>query len=209
MQTERLFDRPLTSSTWRITGAASLVALALAGCGTTSDDGVRNVARGKYKPYRPYVVGVPYKIKDIRYFPKENLDYDQTGVASWYGPGFHGKRTANGEEYNQNAMTAAHPTLPMPTIVKVTNLENGRSIVVRINDRGPFADDRIIDLSKEAARRIDMIRHGTARVRVRVLRRGDPGAEGFGPRLCGYGSAQPALCGRQRQRDGNFVRAQG
>ena len=170
MQTEWRSSRPITTSGWRIPGAACALALVLAGCGTTSDDGVRNVARGKYKPYRPYVVGVPYKIKDIRYYPKEDMGYDRTGIASWYGPNFHGKRTANGEEYNQNAMTAAHPTLPMPTIVKVTNLENGRSIVVRINDRGPFADDRIIDLSKEAARRIDMIRNGTARVRVRVLR---------------------------------------
>ncbi len=147
------------------------IAMALAGCGSTSEDGTRSIARGKYKPYRTYVVGVPYKIRGIRYYPKENMNYNQVGIASWYGPGFHKKRTANGEQYNQADMTAAHPTLPMPTIVKVTNLENGRSIVVRVNDRGPFANDRIIDLSKEAARRIRMIRHGTARVRVQVLRK--------------------------------------
>ena len=156
---------------WIAPMTLGILALTLAGCGSTSSDrSGGSIARGKYKPYRSYVVGVPYKIRDIRYYPKENLAYNQVGIASWYGPGFNGKRTANGEQYNQNAMTAAHPTLPMPTIVKVTNLQNGRSIVVRVNDRGPFASDRIIDLSKEAARRIKMIRHGTARVRVRVLR---------------------------------------
>lgn len=98
------------------------------------------------------------------------------GHASWYGPGFHGKRTANGERYDMDAMTAAHRTLTFGTLVEVTNLENGRKVVVRINDRGPFAKRRIIDLSREAARRIDMIGPGTALVELRTV--GYEAAEG-------------------------------
>jgi rare lipoprotein A len=93
----------------------------------------------------------------------------QIGVASWYGPGFHGRRTANGEEYDQYALTAAHRTLPHGTWVEVTNLNNDRSVRVRINDRGPYVDDRVIDLSYTAAQRIDMVRSGIAPVRVEVL----------------------------------------
>ena len=99
------------------------------------------VAKGRYK------VGTPYQIKNVWYYPKVEYDYDETGIASWYGPNFHQKLTANGEIFDQNAITAAHRTLPMPSIVRVTNLENGRSLIVRINDRGPFAHGRIIDLS--------------------------------------------------------------
>lgn len=93
----------------------------------------------------------------------------QEGIASWYGPGFHGRRTANGEVYNQYDLTAAHQTLPHGTQVRVTNLTNGRVVLVRINDRGPFVDDRIIDLSYTAARQIEMIGPGTAPVRIEVL----------------------------------------
>jgi len=93
----------------------------------------------------------------------------QEGIASWYGPGFHGRRTANGEVYNQYELTAAHQTLPAGTHVRVTNLTNGRAVLVRINDRGPFVDDRIIDLSYAAARQIDMIGPGTAPVRLQVV----------------------------------------
>ena len=92
-----------------------------------------------------------------------------TGTASWYGPGFHGRRTANGERFNQNALTAAHRTLPFGTRVRVTNLRNNRSVVVRINDRGPYSGGRIIDLSAAAAREIGMINSGVARVRIEVL----------------------------------------
>ncbi len=99
--------------------------------------------------------------------------YVEQGVASWYGPDFHGGRTATGETYDMNAMTGAHPTLPLPTWVRVTNLENGRSVVVRLNDRGPFAKDRIIDLSRAAAEQLDIVRKGTARVEVRSLAAGD------------------------------------
>src|ERR1700744_5792728 len=95
-----------------------------------------------------YKVGNPYQIQGTWYYPREQPDYDETGIASWYGPNFHGGRTANGEIFDENALTAAHRTLPMPANVRVTNLENGKSIVVRVNDRGPYAKGRIIDVSK-------------------------------------------------------------
>jgi rare lipoprotein A len=94
----------------------------------------------------------------------------QSGVASWYGPGFHGKQTANGERFNQDDLTAAHKTLPFNTLVRVVNVDNGKSVVVRINDRGPYAKNRIIDLSREAAKKIDMLNSGTARVRLFLVR---------------------------------------
>lgn len=94
-----------------------------------------------------------------------------SGRASWYGPGFHGRRTANGEVFNQNALTAAHPSLTFGTKVKVTNLNNGRSVIVRINDRGPYSGNRVIDLSAAAAQSLKMIRSGVARVQVTVLGR--------------------------------------
>lgn len=118
----------------------------------------------------PKKIGKPYKINGITYYPMESADgYSEVGIASWYGPGFHGKLTANGETYNQKAMTAAHKTLPLPTLVKVENLENGKSVVVRVNDRGPYSKGRIIDLTEVAARRLGMIDKGTAKVRVSVL----------------------------------------
>jgi rare lipoprotein A len=121
------------------------------------------IAQGEYK------VGKPYKIKGIWYYPKINYEYNETGIASWYGPGFHGKPTANGETFNQGALSAAHRTLPLPSLVQVTNLENGRSIQVRVNDRGPFSNGRIIDLSKRAAGVLGFLKKGTAKVRVQVL----------------------------------------
>ena len=116
-----------------------------------------------------YKVGNPYQIKGIWYHPKVDYSYNRTGVASWYGPGFHGKKTANGEIYDQNGLTAAHKTLPMPSLVQVTNLENGRSLRLTINDRGPFAHGRIIDLSRRGAQLLGFHRKGTARVRVQIL----------------------------------------
>jgi rare lipoprotein A len=95
--------------------------------------------------------------------------YRARGVASWYGPDFHGLATSSGEQYDMNGMTAAHTTLPLPTWVEVTNLENGKSVVVKVNDRGPFVDDRLIDLSYAAATQLDMVRNGTARVEVRAV----------------------------------------
>jgi rare lipoprotein A len=122
-----------------------------------------------------YKVGNPYQIDGTWYYPHEQPDYDETGIASWYGPTFYGHHTANGEMYDGSQLTAAHRTLPMPVNVRVTNLDNGRSIVVRVNDRGPYAKGRIIDLSEAAARELDVIRSGTARVRVTYVGRADTG----------------------------------
>tara|TARA_X000000368_G_C23000072_1_gene698557 strand:+ start:635 stop:1531 length:897 start_codon:yes stop_codon:yes gene_type:complete len=117
-----------------------------------------------------YKIGTPYKIKGKWYYPAIDYEYDETGMASWYGPGFHGKKTANGEIFDQNKITAAHKTLPLPSIVKVTNLENGKVLTsVRVNDRGPFARNRIIDLSKKAANELGFMNKGVARVRVEIL----------------------------------------
>jgi rare lipoprotein A len=126
--------------------------------------------------YPHYKVGVPYQIDGVWYRPAENFRYRKTGIASFYGGetrgvDFHGRVTANGEIYDMHALTAAHPTLPLPTLVSVTNLENGRAIVVRVNDRGPFVNGRIIDLSRRAARDLGFERQGTASVRVEVLSR--------------------------------------
>jgi len=119
-----------------------------------------------------YKVGTPYQIGGVWYYPKEDPFYNETGIASWYGHDFHGKLTANGEQYNMDALTAAHRTLPLPTIVRVTNLENGKSLRLRVNDRGPYARGRIIDVSRRAADLLGFQRNGTARVRVEYEGRG-------------------------------------
>lgn len=125
--------------------------------------GDTNKSQGAYK------VGKPYQVRGVWYYPKEDWRYDRTGIASWYGPNFHGKDTANGEVFDQWAVSAAHKTLPMPSMVRVTNLENGRSLVVRVNDRGPFVSNRIIDMSHRAAQLLGFDTQGTARVRVQIL----------------------------------------
>ncbi|KAA1059031.1 septal ring lytic transglycosylase RlpA family protein [Azospirillum argentinense] len=116
-----------------------------------------------------YKVGKPYQVNGVWYYPAEDYSYSETGIASWYGPGFHQKVTANGEVYDQNELTAAHKTLPMPSLVRVTNLDNGRSLVVRINDRGPYANGRIIDMSRRGAQLLGFEGTGTAKVRVQIL----------------------------------------
>ncbi len=116
-----------------------------------------------------YKVGTPYKVLGNWYYPKEDYDYSEVGIASWYGEDFHALKTANGENYDMNTLTAAHRTLPLPSIVKVTNLENGRSLVLRINDRGPYAKNRIIDVSKRAAQLLGFQAKGTAKVRVEIM----------------------------------------
>jgi rare lipoprotein A len=123
----------------------------------------------KYKGH--YKVGSKYTIKNTTYKPKEVKSYTQVGMASWYGKknGFHGKKTANGDVYNKNTLSAAHKTLPLPSFVKVTNLENNKSVVVMLNDRGPYSEGRIIDLSEKAAEIIDMKRKGTVKVKVQYL----------------------------------------
>lgn len=116
-----------------------------------------------------YKVGTPYVIEGVTYHPREEPNYDETGIASWYGEQFHAKRTANGEVYDMNAVTAAHKTLPLPSYVQVTNLDNGRSLVVRVNDRGPYVNGRIIDLSRRSAQLLGMDRAGVAKVRVKII----------------------------------------
>lgn len=111
----------------------------------------------------------PYQIKGIWYYPKAMPDYDVTGIASWYGDPFHGRKTASGEVYDKRIVTAAHKTLPLPSTVRVTNLENGRVLTVRVNDRGPFVNSRIIDMSQRGAQLLGFERQGVARVRVEVV----------------------------------------
>ena len=138
------------------------LAVALWGCGTVPE--APDAGGGA-----SYKVGKPYQIDGVWYYPSADPDYDETGTASWYGEPFHGRKTANGEIYDMNALTAAHKTLPMPVQVKVTNLENGRSLVLRVNDRGPFVAGRIIDVSRRAAQLLDFQTQGTARVRVQIV----------------------------------------
>lgn len=116
-----------------------------------------------------YKVGKPYEVKGVWYYPHVDYNYDKTGIASWYGPNFHAKRTANGEIFDMNALTAAHKTLPLPSIVRVINLRNGRALKLRVNDRGPFVNGRIIDVSRRAAQLLGFAAQGTAPVRVEVL----------------------------------------
>lgn len=118
-----------------------------------------------------YKVGRPYQISGRWYYPKEDPTYDRTGMASWYGDKFHGRMTANGEKYDMDALTAAHPTLPMPSFARVTNLANNRTVLVRINDRGPYARNRVIDLSRSVAKLLDFKHLGVTKVRVEYVGR--------------------------------------
>jgi rare lipoprotein A len=155
--------------TARTTAAVTVLAALAAGCATGPEDNTVTVPpnAGVYK------VGAPYQIGDTWYYPSEQPDYDETGIASWYGPTFYGRSTANGEHFDADALTAAHRTLPMPVNVRVTNLDNGKSLIVRVNDRGPFAKGRIIDLSERAATLLGYKQQGTARVRVTFVSRAD------------------------------------
>jgi len=153
-------------------GLAAL-ALLVSGCAETqlAMHAVKQLASSG-TPARPapeYKVGKPYQIAGVWYYPAQNFNYAETGIASWYGAQFHGRRTANGEIYDMNALTAAHRTLPLPSLVRVTNLRNGRTIKVRINDRGPFARGRIIDLSRRAAQLLGFQSQGTTPVRVEII----------------------------------------
>ncbi len=168
----------------------ALCPLALAGCSGggafDGDLGVSSSPRVAASGNIPkgggvYKVGRPYRVGGRWYQPHENPGYDRVGTASWYGTAFHGRRTANGEVYDMYALTAGHPTLPLPSYAYVTNLQNGRTVLLRINDRGPYAKDRLIDLSYQTARTLGFHEHGLARVRVRYAGRaplnGDDGAE--------------------------------
>lgn len=152
----------------KIFGLLALTVLALSSCATEKLDlySQSTAISGKAGTYK---VGNPYKILGKWYYPKEDYAYTETGTASWYGEAFHAKYTANGEVYDMNTLTAAHRTLPLPSIVRVTNLENGRSLVLRVNDRGPFAKNRIIDISKRGAQLLGFQAQGTAKVKVEVL----------------------------------------
>ena len=122
--------------------------------------------RGVRKGGGRYQIGKPYTIRGKKYYPKLDPNLKQTGLASWYGPNFHGRLTANGEVYDQYGLSAAHPTMPLPSYAKVTNLENGSSVIVRVNDRGPFSKKRVIDLSARAAQLLGYTKQGIAKVRV-------------------------------------------
>ncbi len=144
--------------------------LLLLGCSTRTSNTPASHHYSKKQLKHTKATMRPYTIRGKRYYPTVvEVGEVMHGRASWYGPNFHGKKTSNGETYNMHAMTAAHKTLPMNTIVRTTNTHNGKSVVVRINDRGPFVDSRIIDLSKEAAQRLGMIGSGTAPVRLEIL----------------------------------------
>jgi rare lipoprotein A len=155
-------------SIWRSIGLGLFLAFVATGCAETELASYALKSASQH-PTGTYKVGSPYKIDGVWYYPAEDFSYAESGVASWYGEKFHGRTTANGEIYDMNGLTAAHRTLPMPSFVRVTNLENGRSINLRVNDRGPFARGRIIDLSRRAAQLLGFALRGTAKVRVEIL----------------------------------------
>ena len=163
-----------------------LAACASAGGGGGGRGSVSSVVRDP----APIVSGTmrPYEVRGRRYVPAEQPNYDEVGMASWYGAQFNGRPTASGERFDMNGLSAAHKTLPLPAMVEVTNLSNGRTTVVRVNDRGPFSDGRIIDLSRGAAEEIGLLSQGVGQVRVRYV--------GPAPRLGGaplqYAAAPPA-----------------
>src|SRR4051812_21093086 len=172
-----------------VAGAAGLSACSTSGTAPVSSAGLahdptENFSVAKYGPAATkvaavgapipkggghYMVGEPYRIAGKTYIPREDPKYAQVGVASWYGADFHGRETANGEIYDLDAVTAAHPTMPLPSYARVTNLDNGRSMTVRVNDRGPFVDSRIIDVSRTVARMLDFEDEGTAKVKVEYV----------------------------------------
>jgi rare lipoprotein A len=138
------------------------IGLAIAGCSSHKKQAKQDPFAGVGSPIYPgsgpvpwgggrYHVGKPYQVAGVWFKPKEQPNYDRKGTASWYGEDFNRRKTSNGEWFDMNRLTAAHATLPLPSYVKVTNLENGREVVVRVNDRGPFVDTRVIDLSKRTA----------------------------------------------------------
>src|ERR1700677_1971829 len=136
-----------TKAIFRILGSF-ILSFILSGCGSSKDTVYRNLSKGDPSPKQyagHYKVGEPYTVHKKTYTPKKAQKYAEVGMCSWYGSKqFHGKKTANGDTYNKNMLTAAHPSLPMPSLVEVTNVENNKSLVVMVNDRGPFKKNRII-----------------------------------------------------------------
>ena len=158
-------------------GACAVLCVSLADCANNNSYGVsasaRLVAPGEPVPKGGgvYHVGQPYTVAGRVYVPEDDPNYSAVGVASWYGEDFHGRGTANGEIFDADSISAAHPTLPLPSYVRVTNLGNGRSIVVRVNDRGPYARNRILDVSRRVAHLLGFTDRGTAWVRVEYIGR--------------------------------------
>ena len=144
--------------------------LAAIGFGLSACGGIRVPLGENHPPHPTYKVGTPYTVKGITYYPHVDYAYDQVGMASWYGAEFQGQYTANGEVFDPDQLTAAHTTLPLPSIVEVINLQNNRALCVRVNDRGPFARGRIIDLSHRAAELLGFAGPGSAMVQVKVLK---------------------------------------
>lgn len=154
-------QRPVTLLT------LALIGLLLAACSGRPPSAPNDLA--STTPHGTYKLGSPYQINGVWYYPEFDPAYESVGIASWYGRDFHGRPTANGEVFDMGQISAAHPTLPMPSLVEVTNLENGRSVKLRVNDRGPFHGNREIDLSKAAARQLGFENKGLAKVRVRFV----------------------------------------
>jgi rare lipoprotein A len=143
---------------------AGALVLSLGACGSSGGAPPPAVGPGPH-----FKIGQPYRINGQWYRPAFVTSYEAVGIASWYGESYHGRATANGETYDMYALTAAHPTLQLPSVVEVLNLENGRSLILRVNDRGPFVNNRLIDLSYGAARELGFERQGLAKVKVRYL----------------------------------------
>ncbi len=174
---------------WRGLASLATTAFALAGCAPETPQvsyshGHEHFAQSKYGhasakvvadgqpvPHGggQYLVGHPYSIAGHRYYPAEDPSYSAVGMASWYGAAFHGRRTANGEVYDMASLSAAHPTMPLPSYARVTNLGNGYSVMVRVNDRGPYHGGRVMDVSSRVAEILDMKAMGTARVKVEYV----------------------------------------
>jgi rare lipoprotein A len=159
---------------------AAAIALTLSNCGRSNIDPKYGVAASRrvVEPGDPvpkgggtYRVGKPYQVAGRTYVPEENTNYEAEGIASWYGDVFHGRLTANGEVFDMNSVSAAHPTLPIPSYVRVTNLKNNRSLIVRVNDRGPYHENRVIDVSVRAAKLLGFHQYGVTRVRVEYVGR--------------------------------------
>ena len=203
--------------------AAAVACLALANCASSGkfanrvdprygvSSSPRVVAFGEPVPKGggTYRVGKPYVVAGRVYVPEEDVNYREEGLASWYGDDFHGRLTANGEVFDMSALTAAHPTLPMPCYARVTNLSNGRSLIVRVNDRGPYHGNRLIDVSNRAAELLDFKGNGVARVRVEYVGRApldgsdDSHADGDATHrrpgagaVSGPGGFRPSICPR-------------
>ncbi len=147
-------------------GLATVVLAACAGGPRPLENGVAGAPTSRYTGYK---VGQPYQVKGVWYYPKDQPSYDEIGIASWYGEQFHNHYTADGEIFDMGMASAAHKTLPLPSLVEVTNLTNGRKVIVRVNDRGPFVDGRVIDMSKAAAEELGFVAAGVTRVRVRYV----------------------------------------